>query len=228
MGSNVFGKAYALTVFSPIKNGHDGQSSFGDLIRARLIDWGLDEDSPMAKVPNTYLCRYYVLDDVFSQSLPGTEFYDRFYAFWSIFSDKVRHASLPREDHLKSKYLVFSSNFHGDLDTYLRGMWRNAQQEIKAIWQYCYAFEYVNDENSFINYIKKCQRTADLFFVGSNDLPLQEQLRGLYLKQEFSRFAAESQGLPAAELQKAYLEFAKRVDLQNPNGPAWRPGQATV
>ncbi len=226
--ANVSGKAYALTAICPIKDGHEGEIACADAVRNRLITWGVDEYSPMAKVPNTYLCRYFVLDDVYSQSLTGTDFYDRFYAFWSIFSDKARLAALPHEDHLKSKYLVFSSNFHGDLETYLRGMWRHAAEDIKPIWQHCYAFEMVNDENSFIEYIKKCQRTANLFFVGSNDLPLQQQLRSLYLKQEFSRFAAESQGLPAAELQQAYLAFAKRVDLQNPNGPAWRPGQSSL
>lgn len=222
------GNAFALTCFCPIKNGHDGEIAFADLIRYKLIDWGLDEDSPMAKVPDTYLCRYYVLDDVYSQSLPGTEFYDRWYAFWSIFSDDVRRKALPYEDHLKSKYLVFSVNLHGDLDTWLRGMWRHAQTELRDIWQYCYGFELVNDEGSFVQYMRKCHRSADLFFVGSNDLPLQQQLRSLYLKQEFGKFALESQGLPAAALQQAWQDFAKRVDLHNPDGPAWRPGQTTL
>lgn len=226
--SNVSGKAYALTVLSPIKDGHIAETAYSDWIRNRLITWDLDEDSPMAKVPNTYLCRYFVLDDVYSQSLTGTDFYDRFYAFWSIFSNKMRLAALPHEDHLKSKYLIFSSNFHGDLETYLAGMWRTAQTEVKEIWQYCYAFDLVNDEHSFIAYIKKCQRSANLFFVGSNDLPLQQQLRSLYLKQEFSKFAAQAQGLPPAQLQQAYLDFSKRVDLPNPNGPAWRPGQSSL
>ena len=47
----------------------------------------------MAKVPNTYLARFYILNDVFYQGFPA------------------------EEEHLKSKYLVFSSNFHGDENT---------------------------------------------------------------------------------------------------------------
>ncbi len=58
----------------------------------------------MAKVPNTYLCRFCVLSDVPYQGKPAYL------------------------EHLKSDYLVFSSNFYGELEPYLEGMW-NALQE---------------------------------------------------------------------------------------------------
>ncbi len=226
--SNVSGKAYALTCFCPIINSHDGETSCADMVRFKLQDWGLDEDSPMAQVPNTYLSRFYVLDDVYSQSLAGTDFYDRWYAFWSIFSDDVRRKALPHEDHLKSKYLVFSVNLHGKPDDWLRGFWTAQESVIRDIWRHCYGFEYVNNDVSFIDYIRKCERAAQLFFVGSNDLPLQQQLRSLYLKQEFGRLVLETQGLPAPQLQQKWIEFRQRVDLRNPQGPAWRPGQASL
>jgi hypothetical protein len=58
---------------------------------------------------------------------------------------------------------------------------------------------------------EKCQLTASLFFVGSNDESLDEQLKALYLKQECAEFAVENQGLKAAGLRaqedgwRAYL-----------------------
>jgi hypothetical protein len=225
---NISGNAYALTILSPIMKGRSGEVAHADAVRDRLENWNLLQNSPMAKVPQTYLSRYFVLDDVFVESLPGASAFDTANDFLPVVPNGVRAAALPAQDHLKSKYLVFSSNFHGDLDTYLRGMWDAIAEEIKSVWGYCYGFDAVNDADSFIAYMKKCQLTAALFFVGSNDDPLEEQLKALYLKQEFSRFAVESQGLPTAELKKRYQEFIARVRPDDLKGPAWTPGQYSL
>lgn len=224
--ANTMGSAYGLTVLSPLKNGHLDAISYGDIIRDRLNDWGVNEKSPMSRVPNTYLCRLFMLDDVFSQSLAAGDFYYTSNAILSLFSDKARMRGLAREEHLKSRYLVFFANFHGDLDTYLTGMWQNADVEVRRIWEYCWGFDQVKDAASFIDYMKRCQRETSLFFNGSTDDTLAEQLKGLYLKQEFTRFAAEHQGMPAAELQQAYQAFVKRVQPANLAGPSWTPGMA--
>ncbi len=225
---NVSGNAYALTIMSPIKNGHFGETAYSDEVRGRLQKWNALPNSPMAKVPETYLCRYYVLDDVFSESLAGPDFMGTISDILSIFSDTVRRASLPKEDHLKSKYLVLCCNLHGDPDTWLRGMWAAISDEIKRVWEFCYAFEQVKDADSFVAYMKKCQLNASLYFVGSTDDPLQEQLKSLYLKQEFGKFVVEHQGLPAAQLQQAYQAFIKRVEPENLAAPAWEPGQYRI
>jgi hypothetical protein len=225
---NKSGNAYALTCLSPIRHGHIEGTAYCDEVRHRLQNWGLLERSPMAKVPQTYLCRYFVLNDVYYQSLSGPDFFSTVYDILSFFSDRFRTAALPREDHLKSKYLVFSCNLHGDLDAYLRGMWNAISEDIKRIWCFCYGFDKVTDADSFVAYIKKCQLKASLFFVGSNDDPLPEQLKALYLKQEFSCFAAEHQGMPAAELQRAYRAFIQRVQPLNLAGPSWEPGQSSL
>lgn len=226
--SNVSGNAYALTVLSPIKKGHCGQIAYSDEIRYRLQNWGVDDASPMSQVPQTYLCRYFVLDDVYYESLPGADFGGTLSDFLAIFSDRFRRAALPREDHLQSKYLVFSCNFHGDLDTYLRAMWMAIGKEINNIWGFCYAFDQVRDADGFVAYIKKCQLAASLFFVGSTDDSLEEQLKALYIKQEFSKFAVDHQGLPAGELQQAFRAFIQRIDPGNLRHPSWKPGQTGV
>lgn len=222
---NKSGNAYALTILSPIRNGHLDEVAYADVVRSRLDAWNFLENSPMARVPQTYLCRYFVLDDVFTQSLAGTDVYGTWFDFLSIFSDRARRRALPREDHLKSKYLVFSCNFHGDLDAYLRGMWLAIGNEIRHAWEFCYAFDQVRNADDFIAYMKKCQLTASLFFVGSNDDPLEEQLKALYLKQELGKFVIDHQGLPAEALQKAWREFIARVQPDNLAGPSWTPGQ---
>ncbi len=223
--ADICGKAYALTIMSPIKKGHLGETAYSDEVRSRLEDWNFMANSPMAKVPQTYLCRFFVLDDVLTESQAGTDFFGTLFDFLSIFSDRARRRALPKEDHLKSAYLVFSCNFHGDLDAYLRGMWIALGNEIKNIWEFCYAFDLVSDADGFVDYMKKCQLTASLFFVGSNDEPLQEQLKSLYIKQEFGKFAAEHQGLSPEALQCAYQKFIARVQPGNLAEPSWTPGQ---
>jgi hypothetical protein len=222
---NINGQAYALTILSPIRPGHVGEVSFGNMVHQQLEGWNMRENSPMVHVPQTYLARFFVLDDVFIESQQGGGAPDTVNDWLPIVPDFLRRWMQPSQDHLQSRYLVFSSNFHGALDDYLRGMWRAIEQDVRSVWQYCYAFEDVRDEAGFVAYMKRCQLDASLFFVGSNDDPLDEQLKALYLKQEFSRFAAESQGLPTAELKLRFREFIARVQPTDLKGPSWEPGQ---
>jgi hypothetical protein len=160
----------------------------------------MGEDSPMAKVPNTYLARFYILDDVPYQGKPATL------------------------EHLKNHYIVFTVNLHGELEPYLQGMWAAAEPEIYEVLQYCYGFETVHDAASFTAYIKKCQVATTFYFNGSTDEPTAVQLKNLYIKQEFSRFVYENQGKSAAELKAAFGEFVKRTQPENVEFPTWRVG----
>lgn len=209
--SNTSGNAYGLTALIPIKNGsvaidEDSQQSHASKVRELLQEWSVNEKSPMAVVPNTYLCRFYVLNDVFYQGSPA------------------------KEDHLKSKYLVFSSNFHGDLTTYLRGMWEKAQTDLKKVLEHCVAFETVKNTDDFVDYIKRCQVDNNLFFNGSTDDSLKEQLKALYLKQAFSHFVFTHQALiqsgekNAAELQKAFQAFIQYTKPDNLSEQTWTAG----
>src|SRR4051812_18057199 len=124
---NLRGKAYALTILSPIKNDivPGEEICCAEKVRDLLQEWNFLPNSPMTMVPQTYLCRYFVLDDVYTQSLPGSSILDTFSDFLPIVPDDVRRDVLPYEEHLKSRYLVFSCNFHcgsaGTVDAYLRG-----------------------------------------------------------------------------------------------------------
>ena len=197
---NKSGKAYGLTTLCPLRNdSHEDQSSAA-IVRARLRALAVDENSPMARVPNTYLCRMFVMDDVFYEGSPA------------------------HSEQLKSKYLVFVAELHGELRPYLQGMWQNAQAMIRQVWQYCVGFDRVHNANDFIGYIEKCQVETTFYFNGSNDEPLAEQLKALYLKQELSKFAHANQGKDAVELQRAFKAFAASVAPTNLAAPTWRAG----
>lgn len=200
---NISGKAYALTALCPIKNQHINNESYASLLRRILQE--LDENnSPFAKVPNTYLARLFILDDTIFESFPHLL------------------------DKLQSKYLVFTANIHGDLDTYLEGVWENMQQEIKNIGQYCVGFDKVGSKATFIEYMKKCQVTTTFFFNGSTDDSLEEQLKSLYLKQEFSKFVYAHQGVPPEQLLRDFKEFIAIVQPKNLASPTWRAGAGTL
>jgi hypothetical protein len=224
MNRNKSGNAYALTMLCPIKPGVKGNRIYADLIRDQLESWNMAGVSPLSKVPNTYLCRFFVLDDICTESLPGASIWDALSDIRIIPSNEQRLDALPYTDHLQSRYLVFTSNLHGDVDTYLQGMWQNMQSEIQAIWTYCYGFEDVKDAASFLAYAKKCCMDSSLFFVGSNDDSLADQLKALYVKQEFSQFAQATQDLPATQLKQAYTAFMQRVKPRDVNEPTWKAG----
>jgi hypothetical protein len=224
MNRNKSGNAYALTMLCPIKPGVKDNRIYADLIRDQLESWNLAPVSPLAKVPNTYLCRFFVLDDIYTESLPGASIWDALSDLSIIPSNKQRLAALPHTDSLKSRYLVFTSNLYGDVDAYLAGMWQYMQDDVKSIWQYCYGFEDVVDAVGFKAYAKKCCMDSSLFFVGSNDDSLADQLKALYIKQEFSRFAQETQDLSAPELKLAYTAFMQRVKPRDISSPTWTAG----
>ena len=203
---NRFGNAYGLTVLIPIKHGAEGNRAYDKIIRDQLQKWPLDRQSPLASVPNTYLARLFLLNDVFYEGAPAAE------------------------EHLKNKYLVFSSNFFGDLDTYLAGMWDALDELLKDFLKHCVAFDEVESSADFVKYIKRCQINNSLFFNGSTDKPLPEQLKALYVKQAFIHFSFLSQHFRyegpagAAKLQAAFKRFVEHIqidDTNGPNGPSW-------
>jgi hypothetical protein len=224
MNRNISGSAYALTLMCPIKPGVEKNRIYADRIRDQFEEWNERELSPLAKVPNTYLCRFFVLDDVFTETIPGAGIWDTLSDIRPLPSNAQRLGALAAEDHLQSRYMVLSSNLHGDVNTYLAAMWDSMQAEIRSVWQYCYGFEAVHDAESFVVYAQKCRMDASLFFVGSNDDSLADQLKALYVKQQFSKFAQETQDLPGAELKQAYTAFMKRIKPRDVSYPTWKAG----
>jgi hypothetical protein len=201
---NQRGNAYALTTLCPLlARMHSGESPVGQL-RDRLDDLQTDRDSPFAAVPETYFVRLFVLDSVNYQGVPATL------------------------DVLRNAYLVFIADFHGPLEPYLHGLWTHAEKTVRALWADCVGFAGVKDAASFVRYIQKCQVTTTFYFDGSNDAPLAEQLKALYLKQEFASFVAQHQGLPPAALQQAFQRFVARTQPGVLSAPTWRPGASEL
>lgn len=213
---NTTGNVYALTTLCPLEPDlKEKNRSAAALLREYLDNLPVHEDSPMALVPDTYLCRFFVLDDLVLQSLDGNLV--------------VPWASPCKPDRLQSDYLVFVADFHGnELEPYLFGMWETAETAVREIWKHCVGFPEVDSASAFASYIKKCQVTTTFCFNGSNDESLAEQLKGLYLKQELGKFAFAHQRSTPEKLQEEFLHFLLRTRPEDLDGPTWRPGASRL
>ena len=189
--ANKNGSTYGLTILSPIKGGHDRNECPVDILRDYLRALPKGSKSPFCRVQSTHLARFSIIDDVFYE---GTS---------------------AREDHLKSNYLWLNSNFDGELDDYLESMFDNMSDEIEAIWQNCVAFPGIAaGKEKWKQYMVKCQIETTFFFAAVNDMTVDEMLRSLMLKQEFSKFAAEHQGVKAQDLQRDFLTFVEKFESE--------------
>ena len=104
--ANTSGIMYGLTIVSPIVDDEKMIPSHDLQLREYLANLSVREDGPFAVAPHTHLCRLFVLDDVVYPGMPA------------------------KQDHLKSKYLVFESNFDGELDEYFEGLARAVPAQI--------------------------------------------------------------------------------------------------
>ncbi|MCA9221149.1 MAG: hypothetical protein KDA71_12535 [Planctomycetales bacterium] len=195
---NRSGQAYGLTALSPIIRDTGRTPAHETEIREFLGSLDREENSPFSKIPTMHLCRWTVIDDVPYQAHPA------------------------HEEHLKSKYLMFTANFDGDRDTTLALMAEHIPDTLNAIYRHCVGFEPVGVGNSqaFCRYIARCQITTSLFFADYPDARLSDVLRALQLQREFVPTMARLQGQSPAQVQQQFLAFAERMQ----NAPIPRPG----
>lgn len=198
--ANKSGSVYGLTILSPIIDDPDVEESHTCALREYLAALPQDHRSPFGTVSSTHIARLVVMDDVVFVGAPA------------------------REEHLQSPYLVFESNFDGDLNAYLARMAADIPETVNAIWQHCVGYPGLNDVRAFIEYMKGCQLTTTFYFADVNNRTVEQTLKALQTQDGFATFVEENQGKPSAELQKAFLEFWG--SLQNTAPPA--PGAQSV
>jgi hypothetical protein len=193
---NRSGTAYGLTVLSPIDDDRSVPPSRIDQIRQFLDGLETGAGSPFARLTEHHFVRFAVLDDVFFEGYPA------------------------KVDHLQSAYLMFTSDFNGDLDAYLRRLVLEVPEVIEGIWGHCYGFPGTADPAKFIEYIKRCQLTTTLYFADNPSTTVEQVLRALDVQRRMIGFIEATQGLPAAPLQDAFRRFIAEVR----SSPTPRPG----
>jgi hypothetical protein len=190
--ANQNGKMYGLTILSPILSDPKIKISHDTALRMYLQNLDRHERSPFTKVSGTHICRLVVMDDVVFVGSPA------------------------REEHLHSKYLVFNSNLYGGLDQYLEEMARKIPGVVDDIWSHCVGYPGVTDPRAFAAYMKKCQIETTFFFAAVNDKTVEQTLKALWTKVEFTAFIEQNQGRSPAELQREFAVFWERVRTAPP------------
>jgi hypothetical protein len=185
--SNQSGNIYGLTILSPIKDDQNAAISPSLAIRMYLQTLPVDGKGPFGKLPSTHMARLVVLDDVVYFGMPSCE------------------------EHLKSKYLIFESNFDGDLHTYLKQMASEAPHEVHKIWQHCIGYPGVDDADAFAAYMKRCQVETTFYFADVNDKTVRQTLDALQTQSAVTAFVERHQGTAPGELQRAFFEFLRHL-----------------
>jgi hypothetical protein len=193
---NQSGSIYPLTILSPIADDPNAEISHSLAIRMYLQTLPMDGRGPFGRVSSTHMARLVVLDDVVYFGMPSCE------------------------EHLKSKYLIFESNFDGELESYLKQLATEGRDEVHSIWQHCIGYPGVQNVNSFIAYMKRCQVETTFYFADVNNKTVQETLQALQMQSAVASFIEQNQGKPSEELQPAFLEFLLRLN----RAPRPKPG----
>jgi hypothetical protein len=174
---NVSGQAYALTVLTPVLEGHE------QALAERLDGFGDGDASPLARVPGTHIARWVVIGDV-----------------------KYQGAGQRSRDKLSAPRLLFSSNFDGDLDAYLEGLRTGLAEDADAIWGHCRGYPGHADATAFRDYMRAHQLEAALFFAAYGEQTVDDVHRNVAARRRLIDFALDAQRLDPAELKARFEE----------------------
>jgi hypothetical protein len=180
-GRNRRGGAYALTVFTPILEGHE------DAVRELIEAMPVGADSPLARLDGLHFSRLQIFRELVHQG------------------EKQR-----KRDRLRSSHLVFTSTFDGELDPYLEAICARLGAEADEWWQHCAGYPGTADPAAFTRYIRDHQADTSLFASAHPNASVARVRESVELRDRIVDFAAGAQGLDAAELQARFRErFAR-------------------
>jgi hypothetical protein len=133
--------------------------------------------------------------------LGGTHF-----ARWVILDDWVNDPSQPRQDHLQSHYLIFTSNFDGPLDPYLDELCVKLAPEAREIWGRCVGCPPDATGPQLKAYLLH-NRIETGFFVAAYPHATVPQVKAaLAAREQLIAFAVRAQEMRADDLQRTFLE----------------------
>jgi hypothetical protein len=197
--ANTSDRAYGLTILSPIAGGVDDSGLTHDqAIRRELRAIEAQAESPFADTATTHLARCVVIDTLPYEGIPA------------------------RLDQLRHKYLLFTSNFDGELDPYLELLRTRMPDALDRVWRHCIAFPGTRDAKAFAAYMKRCQVETSFFFGAYTKHTLDDVLRALDAQRRVGQFIEAQQSARAtpAALQQSFRALVS--DLRT--APTPRPG----
>ena len=133
--------------------------------------------------------------------LAGTHF-----ARWVILDDWVNDPSQPREDHLQSHYLIFTSNFDGPLDPYLDELCAKLAPEAREIWGRCVGCPPDATGPQLKAYLLHNKIDTGFFVAAYPHATVAQVKAALAAREQLIAFAVRAQGMRAEDLLSAFVE----------------------
>jgi hypothetical protein len=170
------GQAYGFQSMMPIKPGSE------DELRAYL-EGMRTPGSPFAKLPRTHFGRFVIVKDFFNDPAYGQR----------------------EPEHLDLPYLIFTSNFDGELDSYLDELCEVLAPEAQEIWGRCVGCPEQASGEALKAYLKHNQIDCGFFYAAYGAYTVAQVREALAQRDQLIRFATRTQGTEAAELQRGFL-----------------------
>ncbi len=190
--SNRIDASYMLTTLVPILATEPAynQPSFQTRIRRFLAELPTGDASPFLRIPTLHFCRFVVIYDLPCQGYPVAT------------------------DHLNSPYLLMAATMTGDWRSCMETMLAEIPQVFQAIYSNCVGYPGVNETQSFIDYLAKCQIDAAFSFGAYPQASLYEVKRALDVQAQFRRFVLDTQTTEPQDLQQRFQQFMSQVYLK--------------
>jgi hypothetical protein len=142
---------------------------------------GLAQDSsPFAQLPRTHFAR------------------------WVILSDWVNESDQPKPEHLACEYLIFSSTFDGDRDSYLDELCERLGGDAAEVWGHCLGCPDPAAGSALKTYLLHNQIDIGFFVAAYPEATVAKVRQSLALREQLIGFAVTAQGMSAAELQAGF------------------------
>lgn len=175
--SNLAGKAYALSVLSPLKPWTTWLNQV-ILIRGRLKASG---DSDLKKLTFIH------------------------YARWQVVCRHDWLGEPPGQ--VKYNYLLFFSNFNGTWDQYIDAFSDVVPSGLNLIWRWSVKFPGSVPVTPFKSYIRLNQYDTDYYYNAYPGAATTDVRAAIFLKEELAKFAEANKDLESAAFKLAYNKF---------------------
>lgn len=180
---NLYGRARAITVMSPIKP--------GGVTFLRGLLWTF-QTFPRLSEPLVRLSFIH-------------------FAQWNIVTGVPENGPPQEPERLNYDYSLFLSNFNGSWDDYIDAFSRNLTLQMKLLWDSSYGFPGPQPVDQFEAYIRRNEYVASYYWSAYPRHSTTMILDALALESRFQMFLQESAELPPDEFKRAYDQFLTEV-----------------
>lgn len=140
------------------------------------------DDSPLARLGRTHMARFVIVPEM--PCPPGTDL----------------------RDPLGGPYLLFTSNFDGDLDSYLGELSERLVPEAGEIWGRCIGCPDPAEGAALKAYLGRNQLQSGVVFAAYGDATVARVRTALDKRERLTDFVLRAQEMAPAERRRAFLE----------------------